>query len=125
MGHIAIFETAQHMGNGIAFADVGQKLVAQPFALGRTPHQSRDIDKGHPRGNDLPGRSNRRQFVQPVIRHSHLAHVRLDGAERKIRRLRGRRPCQRVEKRGLADIRQPDDAHLEAHAIFPQGFGGF
>ena len=25
------------------------------------------------------------------------------------------RPRQRIEERGLADIRQPDDAHLEAH----------
>jgi hypothetical protein len=33
--------------------------------------------------------------------------------------LRRRCPRQRIEKRGLADIRQPDDAHLEAHGVSP------
>ena len=33
MGDVAIFKTAQHMGNGITFADIGEKLVAQALTL--------------------------------------------------------------------------------------------
>ena len=54
---------------------------------------------------------------QPRIRHRHLADIRLDGAERIIRRLRRRRFGQRIEERRLADIRQADDAAFEAHGI--------
>jgi len=50
---------------------------------------------------------------QARIGHRHLAEVGLDGAERIIRRLRGGGLCQRVEERGLADIRQADDAALD------------
>jgi hypothetical protein len=55
MGDVVILEAAQHMGDGVAFADVGQELVAEPLALGRALDQTRDVDKGHPRGDDLLG----------------------------------------------------------------------
>ena len=60
-----------------------------------------------------------RQPVEPRVRHVHLADVRLDGAERKVRRLRRRGPRQRVEQRRLADVRQPDDPDLQSHAAPP------
>jgi hypothetical protein len=31
--------------DGVGFADVGQELVAQAFALGRTGHQTGDVDE--------------------------------------------------------------------------------
>ena len=57
-----------------------------------------------------------RQLVEPGIRHRDLADIRLDGAERIIRRLRRCRLGQRVEQRRLADIGQPDDTAFESHS---------
>ena len=57
------------------------------------------------------------QLVEPLVRHRHVAHVGLDGAERVVRGLRRRGLRQRVEEGRLADVRQADDAHLEAHAF--------
>src|SRR5205085_5053362 len=56
-----------------------------------------------------------RQHVEPWVRHRDLADIRLDGTERIVRGLRRRRLGQRIEERRLADIRQSDDAALEAH----------
>ena len=53
MGDVVILETAQHMGHGIDFADIGQELVAQAFAFGGAAHQAGDVDKGDAGGNDL------------------------------------------------------------------------
>ena len=33
MGDVVILEAAQHMHDGVDLADVGEELVAQPFAL--------------------------------------------------------------------------------------------
>ena len=117
MGDVAIFKAAQHMGDGIAFTDIGQELVAQTFALGRAAHQTGDIDKGHARGDDLLRPGNLGQFVQARVGHRNLAHIRLDRAEGEVRRLRGGGARQRVEERRFAHVRQPDDAHLEAHGV--------
>ena len=56
-----------------------------------------------------------RQRIEPRIGHRDLADVRLDGAERIVRRLRGRGLRERIEERRLADIRHADDAAFEAH----------
>ena len=49
MGDVVILETAQHMGDGIDLADIGEELVAQPFALRGAAHQARDVDEGDAR----------------------------------------------------------------------------
>ncbi len=119
MGDVAILETAQHMSNRIHLADIGKELVSQPLPLRRALHQTRDIHEGHPRRNDLLRSGDLRQLGQPCFRHRHLAHVRLDGAKRKIRRLRRRCPCQCVEKCGFPHVRQAYDTGLEAHETIP------
>jgi hypothetical protein len=88
MGDVAILETAQHMGDGVDLADIGEELVAQPLALGRALHQPGDVDEGHPRRDDLLRLRDLGQLVEPRIGHRHLADIGLDGAEREIRRLR-------------------------------------
>ena len=55
------------------------------------------------------------QHVEPRVGHRDVADIRLDRAERIVRRLRGRGLRQRIEERRLADIRQADDAAFEAH----------
>ena len=115
MGDVAILETAQDIGHGVDLADIGQELVAQPFPLRGAADQARDIDEIHARRDDFLGACDLRQFHQARFGHGDLAHVRLDRAERIIRRLRRRRLGERVEEGRLADIGQADDAAFEAH----------
>src|SRR5213075_2347040 len=75
------------------------------------------VDKSESRRDDLCRFGKARELVEPRVRHRDLADVRLDGAERIVRGLRRRRLGQRIEERRLADIRQSDDAALEAHQL--------
>ena len=106
MGDVVILETAQHMRHRVHFADIGQELVAQPFALGRAAHQPGNVDEGDAGGNDLGRTGDLGQRVQPRIGHRHIADIGLDGAEGIIGRLRRRRLGEGVEQGGLADIGQ-------------------
>ena len=53
MGDVVILEAAQHMRHRIDLADIGEELVAQPFALGGAAHQPGNVDEGDAGGNDL------------------------------------------------------------------------
>ena len=53
MGDVAVFETARHEGHRVTVPNIGQKLIAQPLALGGAAHQTRHIDEGDARRNDL------------------------------------------------------------------------
>src|SRR5690606_38576552 len=66
---------------------------------------------------DLLRLRQRRELVEARVRHGDLADIRLDRAERIVRRLRRRRLRQRVEKGRLADIGQTDDATLESNQL--------
>ncbi len=57
------------------------------------------------------------QRVEPRVRHRHIADVGLDGAERIVGGLCGRRLREGIEKRRLADVRQADDAAFETHGV--------
>ena len=82
MHHILVVKAAHHVHDGIGFADVSQKLVAQTFTFRRTCHQPGDINELHNgrlhalRFDDLG------QSIQPRIWHFHNADVRLNGAKR-------------------------------------------
>ncbi len=41
------------MGDRVCFADVGEELIAEAFALGCAFHKARDVYKGHARRDDL------------------------------------------------------------------------
>jgi hypothetical protein len=115
MGDVAIDKTADDVGDGVAFADVGQKLVAKTLALGGAAHQTGDVDKSQAGRDDFLGAGDFGQDFQARVGHGDVADIGLDGAERIVRRLRRRRLRQSVEKRRLADIRQADDAAFETH----------
>ena len=117
MGDVGILKAAHHMRDRIDLADGGEELVAEAFALGRAAHEAGDIDEGQPRRDDLRGLGDRGELVEPRIGHRDLADIRLDGAERIVRRLRRRRLRQRVEQRRLADIGQSDDTAFESHDV--------
>ena len=108
---VVVVKAAHDVHHGVDLADVRQELVAESLAAGRAAHQSRDIDKLDDRRRVFLGMMHLREHVQPVIRHGNDADVRLDRAERIVRRLRAR-AGDGVEQRGLADVRQSDDTQL-------------
>ena len=111
----SVFEAAQHMHDGVDFADIGEELVAEAFALRRAAHQAGDVDEGDARRDQFLRLGDVGKLAHARIGNRHFTGVRLDRAERIIRRLRRRRLGQRVEESGLADIRQPDDTAFETH----------
>ena len=115
MDHVVVLEAAQHIGDGVDLADIGEELIAEPFALRGAAHQPGNIDEGEPRGDHLRGLGDGREPVEPRIGHRHVADIGLDGAERIIGGLGRGALRQRVEQGGLADIGQPDDAAFESH----------
>jgi len=114
VGDVAVLEAAQYVRDRVDLADMGEELVAEALALRGAAHEAGDVDEGEPGRNDRVGMRDFRERLQARIGHRHLAEIGLDGAERIIRRLRGGGLRQSVEERGLADIRQADDAALES-----------
>ena len=104
MGDVAIFKTAQYMSNRIDLTNIGEKLIAQPFAFGRTAHQTGNIDKAQAGGNAIGRLGDIGQPVQPPIGHGNITDIRFNGTERKICRLRTGGFGQRVEQRRFANI---------------------
>ena len=117
MGDVVINKTAGDEGNSITVADIGEELVAQAFTLGCAAHQTGHVHKGDAGRNDFLGTGDFSQFVQARFRHSDVAGVRLDGAERIVCSLRRCRLGQGVEQGGLADIGQTDNRDFKSHGI--------
>ena len=115
MDDVAVLEAAHDMGDRVALADVGEKLVAEPLALRRAADEAGDVDEGQPGRDDLLRAGDLGQDVETRVRHRDLADVGLDGAKRIVGRLRRRGLRQRIEERRLADIGQADDAAFETH----------
>ena len=78
MHHIAMLETADDMGDGVGFADMGQKFVAQPFALGGARHQTGNIDKFDGGRNHRLRLDDGRQRLHTSIGNLHDAYIRID-----------------------------------------------
>ena len=64
-----------------AVANMRKEFVAQPLAAAGALHQARYVHKLDDGRGLFIGLVHLRQLVQPLIRHSHHAHVGLDGAE--------------------------------------------
>ena len=114
---VVVLEAAHDIGDGVDLADVAEELVAEALAFRGAAHEAGNVDECQTRGQDLRGFTDHRQFVEPLIGHADFADVRLDRTERIVRRLRRRRLRQRIEKGRFADVRQTDDATLEAHDV--------
>ena len=115
MGDIAVFKTTQNMGDGVNLADIAEKLVTQPFALGSTAHQTGNINETQARRHTLGGTCNIGQRIKARVGHGNIANIRFNGAKRKIGGLRGGGFCQGVEQCGFADIRQAHNTASETH----------
>ena len=115
MGDVVILEAAQHVHDGVDLADVGEELVAQPFALRGAAHQAGDVDEGDAGRDDLLRLGDRGDLLQARIGHRHLAGVRLDGAERIVGGLRGGRLVSALKSVDLPTLGKPNDAAFETH----------
>ena len=72
------------MGNGIGFADIGEKLVAQTFAFGCAGYQTGNINKFHAGGYlffwlDYSGNS-----ILPRIGNRYDTGIGFNGAEGEV-----------------------------------------
>ena len=112
---VAVLKAAQHVGDGVAFADIGEELVAEALALAGAFHEAGDVDEAHARRDDLLRFGDGGELVETRVGHRHLAGVRLDGAEREVGGLGVGGAGEGVEQRRLADIGQADDPHFETH----------
>ena len=112
--HVVVGKAAHHVGDGVGLADVGEKLVAEPLALGSPGHQPGDVHELHGARHHAGRLDDGGDAVQARVRHRHHAGVGFDGAERKVLGADGGLG-EGVEQRRLADVGQPDDAAVEAH----------
>ena len=103
--YVVVLEAAYYMHDSVHLADIGQELVAQTLAPGSALYKTCDVHELQRCRGELLGVVHLSELVQPLVRYGNYAHVRLDGAERVIRRLCA---CvgECVEKGALADIRQ-------------------
>ena len=114
MHDVLVLEAAHHVGDVIHLADVGEKFIPQSFALGRAGHEAGDVHEFDRGREDFFGFGDLRELLQARVRHLDDTDVRVDRAEGII--LRGdARLGERVEERGLAHVRQADDAAFETH----------
>ena len=114
MSDIIIVEATKNVDNGICFADVGQELVAQPFALGSALDESGDVHDFHRRRDDALRVNQFREPVEPFVGYGDNAHVRFDGAEREVGRL-SLSVRKAVEKSGFSHVGKAYDATLKSH----------
>jgi hypothetical protein len=101
----------------VDFANVAEKLVAEPFAARGAADEASDIDEFELGRDDLGRFRETRRDIEPLIRYRDPPDIGFDRAERVIRRVRRGGCGQGVEKGGFADIRQPDDPTTETHGI--------
>ena len=109
MNDVVIVEAAHNMDDGVALADVAQKLVAETRALAGTLDQTCNVNKLNDGRRFLVGLPDLGQLVQPRIRHRHDAGVRLNRAEGVVGRLRVLGAGQRIEQGRLAHVGQTHD----------------
>ena len=73
-----------YLDNAVAFSDVGQELVAEALALAGALHQTSNVHKLHRRGHCGLGAGKVCEDLQSAVWDGHDAHIRLNGAERKV-----------------------------------------
>ena len=97
------------MDDGVHLPDVGEELVAQALAFRGALYQAGNVHKLDGGGGELLRLVHFSQLVQAFVRHSHHAHVGLDGAEGVVGRL-GAGVGNGVEKGAFAHVGQAHDS---------------
>jgi len=117
VGDIFILKAAHYMHNGRAFANVAQKLVAQPFTLACAAYQTCNVDKINTGVNGLLGLGLGGQGIHPLVRHRHRGLVGFNGAEGVVGGLGILGLGQGVEKGGFANVGQAHNTNTERHVV--------
>ena len=114
MRDIVVSETAYHLQNGLCFADIGQKPIAQALTFRGALDQAGDINKLH-MGRRLFFRPDQiGQLPKARIGHRHHADMRVNRAKGIIFSGDGR-AGQRVKERRFTHIGQAHDTALKTH----------
>ncbi len=119
---VAVLEAAHHLHDGVHFADVAEELVAEALARARPFHEPGDIDELDRGRNDFLRMRKLGENLEPRVGHGHDAEIRIDRAERVVRRLRLAGAGDGVEESGFANVRQPDDSGAKHKKIGPARF---
>ena len=106
---VGVGETADDLRNRVRFANRGEELVAEPFALGCTLDDSGDVNERHGRWQDSLAAENFRQYVQARVRQVDDTDVRLNRCERIVRR-ENVVARERIEQGGLSHVGKTDDS---------------
>ena len=115
MDDVFVGEAAHHLRNGIRLTNVREELVAETFARRCAAHDTGDVNKGDGRWEDLLRAEDLGERIETRVRQVHHANVRFNGCERIVR---GEHVVlgERVEERGLAHVRETNNANGECHA---------
>jgi len=118
---IFVVKAAHDLDDGVGLADVSEKLVTEPFSLGRSADQAGDIDKFDRRGNYLFGFNDLCERLKTLVRDGDDADVWLDRGERIIcgKSSLLRREC--VKQSGLSNVGQANNSGLKHKLAFSQG----
>ena len=106
---VGVGEAADDLRNCVGFANRGEELVAEPFALGCALDDSGDVDERHGRRQDSLAAENRRQHVQARVRQVDDPDVRLNRREGIVRR-ENVVARERIEQGGLSHVGKTDDS---------------
>jgi hypothetical protein len=113
---IRVFETTNDLDDGVHLADMAEKLVPEAFALACSFDETRNINELDGRGDNSLRLGEGRKPVQALVRDVNDAQVRLDRTEGEVCSMGLAAPSNRIEKRGFADVWQPDDTGFEHKA---------
>ena len=111
---VVVDEAADDVCDRVHLANVGEELVTEALPLRRPSDEPGDVHEANDGGYFALRLEQRRERLEPRVGHRDDADVRLDGTERKIRRL-GLGRGQRVEERAFPDVREPNDAARKSH----------
>ena len=107
------------MDDCVNLADVGQKLVAQAFAVACTFYKTCNVNKFDDSRCVFFRVLHFCKFVQSFVRHSNHANVWLDCAERKVC-TGSTSVCNSVEKCAFANVWQANDTKFHILKSIPK-----
>ncbi|MNH16147.1 hypothetical protein D3C79_757770 [compost metagenome] len=86
MNDIAAMKSAHNMDNGVAVTNIGEELIAKPFALAGTGDETSDIDESDSGWEDLCRAVKVGERLQATVWHGHDTRIWLDRCKRVISR---------------------------------------
>ena len=107
--NVFVLEASHNVNDRVHLSYVRKEFVSESFAFGRALYKPCDIDEFYACRRNFFAVIKRGESGKSFVRNGNHSHVRFDGTERKVRRLRA---CVRdcVEKSGFADVRQSYDS---------------